>query len=138
MTLDDIIKKCKPLQKDLALYVKFRSIKTGKQDDVYPFIAAKAYSTKRRLPDGRMVTNVNPETYIAVIMVIDNKKHVKVSCSCPSFNYGGFEYSLAKKGAADIQYGDGSAPDIKNPKRIPGMCKHLVALRSYVKTKYKF
>ena len=52
---------------------------------------------------------------------------VNVSCSCEFFLYY-CEVALFKAGSADIRYSNGKKPRVTNPKLIPLMCKHLVAL----------
>lgn len=49
---------------------------------------------------------------------------VHVSCTCEDHLYT-FEYALAERDAAKITYSNSEFPIIKNPKLIPGLCKHL-------------
>jgi len=63
----------------------------------------------------------------------------QVDCSCPDFKYR-FAYADAKQDASQI--GNNSLnkcinrrPAVRNPREIPGMCKHLIALKDYLKTK---
>lgn len=49
---------------------------------------------------------------------------VHVSCTCEDHLYT-FEYALAERDAARITYSNSEFPLIKNPKLIPGLCKHL-------------
>lgn len=79
-------------------------------------------STPERGPSGRLTHDVHV-TSIAFL----TKAKVKVSCSCPDF-WSKWEYNLARKGSADIIYGNGDAPTT----RIPiGCCKHVVKLSDY-------
>ena len=56
-----------------------------------------------------------------------SKAKVLVSCSCDQFKFA-FEYALTERNAARIQYSNGEFPVIKNPKLIPGGCKHCWVL----------
>ena len=47
-----------------------------------------------------------------------------------------WEYANNLVGASDIIYGNGDPPDETNPKYRPGMCKHLLALRTLIKAKH--
>jgi hypothetical protein len=49
------------------------------------------------------------------------------SCSCDDFMYR-WEYALARKGGAEIKYGNGEPPGNSNPKLVAGVCKHVIAL----------
>jgi len=52
---------------------------------------------------------------------------VVMSCSCDDFMYR-WEYALAKKGGAEIRYGNGEHPGTTNPGLAIGCCKHTIAL----------
>lgn len=57
---------------------------------------------------------------------------LKVSCSCDAHVYWGGEYALWRKGAADIKYGNGDPPDVRNPRLVPWACKHIAAVLGHV------
>lgn len=78
----------------------------------------------------RVKTGVQRNKYVTSITFLPKKK-VKVSCSCSDFMFR-HEYSLWKRGAADIIYGNGEAPDDTNPRLVPGTCKHVVAFWDYL------
>lgn len=68
------------------------------------------------------------DKYVTTVELIDPKKqYVKVSCSCPDF-WATWEVALAQKGAADVLYSNGEMPDMRNPSRVAGCCKHVVKL----------
>lgn len=71
------------------------------------------------------ITSLKPATELL-------RTYVKVSCSCPDF-WATWEVALHNRGAANIVYSNGEAPDIRNPGEIPGMCKHIVALFNIIK-----
>lgn len=54
----------------------------------------------------------------------DKGVRVKVQCTCEFFLFS-CEYALYKQGAADIHFSNGKRPNIRNPHRIPFVCKHL-------------
>lgn len=92
-----------------------------------PMAVAQVYSLdvmngKRSI--NKYVTNV----------IFRKSERVKVSCSCPDHMYR-FEWALWKKGAADLVYSNGEAPDITNPGYLGGCCKHVVALWFFLETK---
>jgi hypothetical protein len=55
------------------------------------------------------------------------------SCDCEDWCWNGWEYAFAVRGAADIIYGDGSAPTTRNPSLRPAFCKHLLQLGFEIK-----
>lgn len=79
-----------------------------------------------------------PPKYRTEIVALDDatkgfdRQYVQVSCSCPDF-WSVWEYALAKKGAAVIRYSNGDSPDTRNPRYVPGTCKHCIALMNQVK-----
>ena len=59
-----------------------------------------------------------------------------VDCTCPDFKYT-WAWALKQRGSAPV--GSNSlngatnrAPKIKNPRSVPGLCKHLLALKDYI------
>lgn len=63
----------------------------------------------------------------------------KVDCSCQDYKYR-WAYANAVQDAGDIGYdslnqSNGNAPVKTNPGRKPSLCKHLVALKDYLRTK---
>ena len=82
----------------------------------------------------RVKSGVKRNRYVTSISFYAKRK-VKVSCSCPDFVFAGWEYSLWKKGSADLVYGNGEPPVDKNPRMIPGTCKHVVAFWDYLNEK---
>jgi len=54
-----------------------------------------------------------------------HRARLKVACSCDAHVYWGGEYALWRKGAADLHYGNGEPPRVRNPKLIPWACKHI-------------
>jgi len=56
---------------------------------------------------------------------------VEVSCSCPDYKYR-WEVANKKAGSSRIIFSNGKDPNITNPTFRPGLCKHLIALGSYI------
>lgn len=93
----------------------------------------KAMAIARVFSLDRVKKGIKRNKYVTSITFLP-KKNVKVSCSCSDFMYR-WEWSLNRKGAADIIYGNGDPPDDKNPTMIPGTCKHVVAFWEYLEDK---
>lgn len=47
--------------------------------------------------------------------------------NCDDF-WSTWEYALAKRGAANSEYSNGEPPVVRNPKFVPGCCKHIFRL----------
>jgi len=63
----------------------------------------------------------------------------KVDCSCPDYKYR-WAYANAAQDAGEMGYDslnqcNGNPPNKTNPRRKPSLCKHLVALKDYLRTK---
>jgi len=76
------------------------------------------------------------DVYETVIELPSPEDHdrTKVSCNCSDFVFR-WEFALYRKGGADIHYGDGTPPDKTNPSMSPGVCKHILALRTLAEEK---
>lgn len=48
-------------------------------------------------------------------------KFARISCSCDDF-WATWEWALAKRGNAEVIYGNGDPPDARNPRYTPGCC----------------
>ena len=53
-----------------------------------------------------------------------------VDCDCKDWLYRK-EVATSIKGSTVVNYSDGTLPDITNPKRIAGSCKHVVAVLNH-------
>lgn len=127
LTLKQIIRKTDPFRKEGANYVRILQVKKGYNSLGQGFIASSSYSTHVLDSHGKPHRNERPDRYVTVITFLDRKLHVSCSCSCPDFKFS-WETALSYKGAAEIEYSDGEAPDVKNPRYRTGQCKHLFAL----------
>ena len=63
----------------------------------------------------------------------------KVDCSCPDYKYR-WAYANAAQEAGEmgndsLNQCNGNPPNKTNPRRKPSLCKHLVALKDYLRTK---
>ena len=134
LTLQQIYRRTPKQRINAAKYVKMVRTRKGYNDDGTAFIAAQTYSTHEwDAALHQWITSKNRPKYISVIVFLDKKLHCKVSCSCPDFTFGGWEYSLNQRDAADIEYSNGQPPTVRNPGQTPGMCKHLVRLYLSIK-----
>src|ERR1700684_1522136 len=127
LTLPQIVRQTDKLRKERSKYVKILYTKKGYNTLGQGFIATSSYSTHLVDPNGRVYVNEQPDKYITVVTFLDNKLHVKASCSCPDFLYRE-EWALWNRKAADIEYSNGDFPDITNSQYRPYGCKHLMAL----------
>lgn len=63
----------------------------------------------------------------------------KVDCSCPDYRYR-WAYANAAQNAGEMGVDslnrcNGNPPNKTNPRKKPSLCKHLVALKDYLRTK---
>lgn len=127
-TLDAMLKLT---TKDRVANSKFVKItkkpQAGYDQEGYGFIAAQMSSTHKFGPDGKIVKNYNQNKYVALIRFLDTKGNVQVSCSCADNTFR-WEVANTKKGASEIEYSNGQAPIMTNPRNNPGLCKHLYVL----------
>jgi hypothetical protein len=91
---------------------------------------------KTRTPKGRYVYNTytrdNGNTHKQWIKPLKpnrtNMHHdAVVWCDCGNFTFEN-EYVLWKKNSSNLVNSNGNPPVIRNPKRVPKLCKHLVAV----------
>jgi hypothetical protein len=137
LTMPQIVQRTPRRWKESAKYVKHVYQKRGwRSEDGRGFLACKSYSTKIWDSDKqKYVANWRSikSRYVSVIVFLDAKLHVEISCSCPAFRWWGAEEALNKKRAAQIEY---SIPEfskrIRNPKDKTWCCKHLVSLWSLI------
>lgn len=127
MTAAEILSKTTSRTKQAARYVNVLSAEPKVLRGGFNALKCKTNSTHD--PDG----NPKPEQkkHTTVVYATEegvrlHKALLKVSCTCEAHVFGGGEYALWKRGAADIKYGNGEAPTIRNPKNVPWACKHLV------------
>lgn len=111
--------------------VKILKRKAGYLDNGDVFFAAQTKSVRERLPNGNIVRATGKPVYLTMIIVLNRRGHVKVSCSCADFMYR-MEYPLTQKQAGDIEYSNGDPTRITNPTLIPMICKHLVKLHQAI------
>jgi hypothetical protein len=134
LTLPQLYQRTTSDRKQRSIYVRLLKVKAGYTKEGLGFIACQSYSRYKIDQSGKPVRNVKPNKYVTIIMFLDKSLHVKVSCSCED-NMFMYEVANHYKDAADIEYSNGDAPNIKNPKHNPGMCKHLIALFEHIKPK---
>lgn len=62
----------------------------------------------------------------------DKDSLVWVSCNCGFWCFT-TEYAVAATGSTNIIFSNGQPPYVRNPKRVPYLCKHLFAVGSRLK-----
>lgn len=122
MKLNQLVSKSNRLRKLNARLVRVVGYKTGFDKKGIPTAVAKTYSPKEYVIGGRLVRAKDQNKYVSSIKFLDRSLNVKVSCSCPDYIFAGWEWSNAQVGAADIIYGNGEPPDMKNPDHKVGLC----------------
>lgn len=64
-----------------------------------------------------------------------------VDCGCPDYQYrwayANHDKDAGALGAGSITPNNGNRPNVLNPHLTPGLCKHLIALKDYLRTKLK-
>lgn len=132
LTIRQIMAKAGSQRKAAAAYVDITATKVKKNRDGMPMVVCKtqAKTTVTKKPSGDRVTKPKAagaaNTYVTTVEVYP-RNQVIVSCSCDDFKFM-WETALNLKGAARIEYSNGQLPNEKNPKNIPGCCKHLYAV----------
>lgn len=136
LTLNELVKMSERMRRLNSRLVKVVGYKTGKDKRGSPTAVAKTYTPLEYTLAGHRITRSKDQNkYVSSIKFLDRRLHVKVSCSCPDYMYR-WEWANNEHGASDIIYGNGEAPDYTNPPYRPGLCKHLLALRSLIKVKH--
>lgn len=133
LTLPQIVQRVNERRHQSAKYVRILQIKKGWDSLGRGYVASASYSTKIWDPYKRkFVNNKERKRYVTVIVFLDPRLHVVVSCSCADFKYR-WEVALNHKQAAEIEYSNGELPVIRNPTMRAAQCKHLVALYNKIK-----
>lgn len=129
MKIQELYRRTSDERKYLAQFVRLRDMKSGHLKDGSGFVAVHAQSMKRIDKHGFLVPVPASErkTYVSAIVFTDKKLNVKVGCSCLD-NLFRWEVANHDKGAADIYYSNGQAPNSTNPLLKVSLCKHLAAL----------
>ncbi len=134
LTIRMILANCTRDRLLLARDVTIKTVTEGHDKGTGgPVVRAKTTS----LRDAKGKRRDKPPTYTTEVRGLDSGKplsrqYVEVACSCEDFVFGGWEYALNKRGAAQIRYGNGEPPVEKNPRLVPGACKHLIRLFDYI------
>ncbi len=136
MKLDTLVGKSSKLRKLNAGLVRIVAYKTGRDKAGFATAVAKTFTPREYNLRYQQVRAKDQNRYVSSIKFLDRKLNVKVSCSCPDYVFGGWEFSNYQVGASDIIYGNGEPPDVRHPSYRPGLCKHLIALRNLVKQKH--
>lgn len=84
-------------------------------------------------PDSKPSKHFQELTTLDALPFTSSKK-VVVSCNCERFKFF-YEVVLKRKGASIIKYSNGELPKQTNPTYVAGVCKHLVTILKFLKTK---
>lgn len=141
------IKKASRPKPDMARTISFIQLfKNGTRTDS-KYVSDVAVTLMKKHPDKNVVGYVSktvtrddkgpPRRYQHYVIAQDfsredgkqlwQSKAVKVSCQCSRFKFY-YEYPLNRRGAADIVHSNGTPPLNTNPRLVPSVCKHLLAV----------
>lgn len=123
MTIRQIMSSTPPSRRHAADYVKVTQLKVRRSPDGNPMVLAKTIAS--HTSDGIRKSPQPMHKYVTTLEILG--KHVRCSCSCDDF-WSTWEYALAKRGAANSEYSNGEPPVVRNPKFVPGCCKHIFRL----------
>lgn len=91
LTLPQIIQRVNFRRKESAKYVRIIAQKRGWDSLGRGFVASASYSThvwdpyKQTYVKNTRGPNKKPTRYVTVVIFLDPRLHVTVSCSCPDF-----------------------------------------------------
>jgi hypothetical protein len=123
MTARQLVNKTPKSRRWAAQYAKIKAVRHGKQENGNIVFKAKILTTNN--PDG--TKKPEPPVYIHITTAeFMPRGACIVSCTCEDFCFT-WEYTLNKHGAARIEYSNGESSKDRNPKQIPGTCKHIYA-----------
>jgi len=122
MTMQKLMDKTPQGRRNSAQSVVIREVKVTKT--TYKTLKYKAKTWSRTDSVGNIKGG---KPTIHKTMVETNGKQVVVDCDCEDFMYF-WEYALNRKKAARLTRSNGEPPVDKNPRMVPGVCKHVYAL----------
>ncbi len=136
LSFSDLLKWSDRPRKIRSKNVRTRSlpVSSTKEGESWNF-RYKSYPSTTGLPwQGRIVFLESHEK-----SMIDHP--CKVDCSCPDYRYK-WAYANTDKDASyvgnqSLSKNNGNFPRITNPTLTPGLCKHLISLRDFLRTKLK-
>jgi len=138
MTYDDLLNASEKGRRQRAADVRVRSIPVTTENG--------RESWNFRYKSDPSVTGIPHQGYIQFLKESAGKKSAEdleciVDCSCPDFRfrwaYANTQQDASIIGNKSLNKCINRAPTKMNPKQRPGLCKHLLALTNYLKTKIK-
>lgn len=135
MKLNALMAKSTRLRKLNATLVRVIGYKTGRDKKGLATAVAKTFTPKEYNVHNKLIKARDQNQYVSSVKFLDRQLNVKVSCSCPDYLFR-HEYSNHTVGASDIIYGNGEPPVETNAEMRPGLCKHLIALRTIIMEKH--
>ena len=124
LTIKQLLKVSQPAEVARASDIVVKNVKNIKTKGGHLVVKADCPSASR--------SDLTFKVWVTFLDISDPKQikdtcKVHAQCSCERYLYM-WEFANATHNAARIFYGNGDAPVIRNPRQIPGLCKHLVAL----------
>lgn len=135
MTFSDLLSYSDPDRIQRGKTVRNRSlpVKSDKLGEVWSFAYKSNPSTTNKSWQGRIIFKEYADTVSA------DKHPIVVDCGCPDYRY---KWAFANNdqqagliGPYSLNKNNGQYPRITNPHATPGLCKHLLSLRNYLRTK---
>jgi len=137
MKLSELVRLSERMRRINARFVKITGYKTGFDANNVPTAVCRTRTPLEYTIGHKVVKAKDQKPYTSSIKFLDKKLNVKVSCSCPDYLFR-WEVANHLVGASDVIYSSGEMPEGTNPDHRPGMCKHLLRLRSHIKEKHGF
>ena len=131
MTLIQLLRATPANRRENAKGVLIKAVKARKNTEGFPMVIANTQSAVT--PAGKITRPSKRTNYVTTIEFYA-KKFVIVDCSCDDYLYR-WEYANNRHGCSRIENSNGQPPVDTNPALTPGLCKHLIALYSHLKSK---
>ena len=134
LSIAQVLKTTPGVFKENAKNVVIKDLKRGNTRAGFPGVKAVAKDVFSK-------PGTRGRSHKCSIVAMDGKpaylsKAAYFSCDCSAFLYW-CEVALHAKGAAAIKFSNGEAPDTRNPRKLPMICKHLIEL-AYTCREHKF
>ncbi len=77
----------------------------------------------------------SPKVRIYTDKPVNSRSGAWVTCDCNDFKYR-WEVVLTGRGSSKLSNADNVEPNVKNPKKVAGVCKHLYACLEYLRVEH--
>lgn len=137
LTFNQLIKYSDPKRKEKSKRMRTRSLpmKSSATDEFWNFTykSDPSHITTGKGYQGRITFGKNLADKSAIDLPCS------VDCGCPDYKfkwaYANNDKDSSPMGSNSLNKCNGSTPNMTNPYLTPGLCKHLLSLQTYLKTK---